>query len=373
MCVLHLLAPGSIGGAERVVEMLAAGQRAQGFDARVGAVIAGAAPPELERYLNALADAGVPVYRLRVGARRYGLERRRVGRLLAELRPQVVHTHGYRADVVDGVVAWRSGIAVVATAHGFTGGGWRNRCYEWIQRRTLRRLDAVVAVSHPMMRDLARAGLDGDRLHVVVNGWVPRHTPLPRSAARAALGLPGGALVVGWVGRISREKGLDVAIRALPALRDLPVVLAVVGGGPQARANRRLAGRLGVGAGVRWCGIVPEAGRLFGAFDVLLCSSRTEGTPIVLLEAMHAGVPIVATRVGGIPDLLTAQEASLVPAGRPDAIAAAVRDCVARREEAAARAAAARARLLRERDATRWVQEYSDVYHAAMRAARMRS
>jgi hypothetical protein len=76
--------------------------------------------------------------------------------------------------------------------------------------------------------------------------------------------------------------------------------------------------------------------------------------------------------VGGIPDLLTEEEASLVPPERPDAIAAALRDCATRGDAAAARAVAARGRLRQERDATRWVQAYGDVYHAAMHAARKR-
>jgi hypothetical protein len=81
MCVLHVLAPGSIGGSERVVEMLATAQRAQGFDARVGAVLTEDESPPVAAYLEALGRAGVPVYRVRVGARAYAKERRRLERL----------------------------------------------------------------------------------------------------------------------------------------------------------------------------------------------------------------------------------------------------------------------------------------------------
>src|SRR5713101_3623616 len=87
------------------------------------------------------------------------------------LRPAVVHTHGYRPDVVDAGAARRLGIPTVTTVHGFTGGGWKNRFYERVQRRSHRRFDAVVAVSRPLVEQLLRDGVPPRRLHLVQNAW----------------------------------------------------------------------------------------------------------------------------------------------------------------------------------------------------------
>jgi glycosyltransferase involved in cell wall biosynthesis len=171
---------------------------------------------------------------------------------------------------------------------------------------------------------------------------------------------------------VSREKGLDVAVRALPSLADLNLVLAVVGDGPERRSVEAAARKLGVQHRVHWCGVVSQAATAFRAFDALLCSSRTEGTPVVLLEAMDAGVPIVATAVGGVPDLLGKHTALLAAPENPEALAVALRDVCLRPASAQRRSAVARDRLERNGDVHRWVRAYDDVYRAAMRVARMR-
>lgn len=371
MRVLHLTAPGGLGGAERVVQMLATAQRARGIDAHVGAIITGPAPL-VDRYLTSLADAGVPTRAVRVPARAYGRERTLVRRVAADVAPDVVHTHGYRADVVDGGALRDGAAALVATAHGFTAGGPRNRAYEWVQRRAFRRFDAVVGVSPATADALRRSGVRADHVHMVINGWLPGAPPLPRDDARRALGLPLDAFVVGWVGRLSAEKGPDVFTRALPPLRDLPLQAAVLGDGVERARLVELAARLGVAPRMRWHGAVPDAAHLFRAFDVLVNSSRMEGTPIVLLEAMAAGTPIVATRVGGVPDLVGDGEALLVPSEDAGSLAAAIRDVRDRPDAAAARAASARERLHRELSVGPWVDAYQQVYGAARAAARRR-
>ena len=136
-------------------------------------------------------------------------------------------------------------------------------------------------------------------------------TPLSRADARRALGLPATGLIAGWVGRLSREKGIDVFIDALASLTDRTIHAAILGDGPErttesARAESIAPSRF------RWLGAVPDAARYFAAFDLFVLSSRTEGLPMVMLEAMAAGIPIVATNVGGIPDLLSSSEGMLV-------------------------------------------------------------
>jgi glycosyltransferase involved in cell wall biosynthesis len=163
--VLHVVAPAAFGGLERVVTMLAGGMRGLGHDVHVTAIVDGRGAEQ--SFLVALAAAGVPTRALAVPGRAYGTERAAIAQLCREIRPDVVHTHGYRPDVVDAGVARRLGIPIVTTVHGFTGGGWKNRLYEWVQCRAFRRFDAVVAVSRPLV-----AGGGGG------GGPPPRHPPL---------------------------------------------------------------------------------------------------------------------------------------------------------------------------------------------------
>lgn len=370
--VMHVLAPSSTGGLERMVQTLAAAQRADGRfeDVRVLALMrhgdAGA-----ERFAAPLRRQHVPVHLVSTPARAYATERAAIAAHCAAHRPDIVHSHGAHADVVSGGAGRSADAAAVTTMHGFAGGGPLNRGYEWLQRRSCRAKDAVVAVARPLATRLIAGGIPPERLHVVRNAWRPTEPPLTRPEARRALGLADSRFVVGWVGRVSHEKGLDVLLDAFPALASYCCHLAIVGDGRERPALERRVRDVGLGAkhAVSWHGEVPDAARLLPAFDVLVISSRTEGTPMVLLEAMAAHVPVIATRVGGIPDVIGEEEALLVPAEDPRAIAQAIghvqRDTFAAKQ----RATDAHARLQRESDLTRWVDRYDHVYRLARRAS----
>jgi glycosyltransferase involved in cell wall biosynthesis len=116
---------------------------------------------------------------------------------------------------------------------------------------------------------------------------------------------------------------------------------------------------------VSFHGEVTRASRVFPAFDLFVLSSRTEGTPITLLEAMHAGVPIVATAVGGVPDVVSAEEAVLIPAEDPAALASAIREVYANPADAAARADRARSRLEKDFSPAPWIEAYDRIYRTA--------
>jgi len=360
LTILHALAPARFGGLERVVQSLAAGQLARGHRMHIAGVLGSEEEPPA--FLADLERRGANVHLIAVPPRAYLAERNRVRELCRRLRPDVVHTHGYRPDVVAGSAARALGIPTVTTVHGFIGGGRRNRFYEWLQRRALRRFDAVVAVSRPLVERLEHSGIAPGRLHLVRNA-LANGTPLPsRRAARAALHVPVGAFHIGWVGRLSAEKGPDLMVEALAHLRDLPLLLAMIGDGRDGPALRRRAAELGVDDVTRWHGVVDSAARLFPAFDVFVLSSRTEGTPIALLEAVAAGVPVVATAVGGVPDVVSPLEALLVPPGDPTALAAAIRAVYTDRVAALERARAAAGRLRRELDFDSWISRYDAVY-----------
>ena len=365
LTVLHALAPGEYGGAESVIRMLTLGHRNRGHRVVVAATLESADGPAFPPWLDRLAAGGVEIERIVVPRWGYLQERRTLRSLVRRVKPDVVHTHGYRADLLAGSVARSLGVALVTTVHGFTGGNRKNRFYEWLQERAFRRFQAVAAVSREIAERVRRGGVDTGRIWVVPNAW----SPIPfdsRNDARAELGIADAAKVIGWVGRLSREKGLDVLLEALPYLMDLPIEVSVLGEGPERAALVTQTQQLGLTNRIRWHGSVREAARLFRAFDCFVLSSRTEGTPIVLLEAMAAEVPAVATTVGGVPDMLSEAECLLVKPEQPAALAEAIRRWLLDPIGAQERASAASRKVASVYALAPWLERYEALYRAAV-------
>lgn len=360
LTTIHVAAPAAYGGLETVVCELARGHAALGHRVHVISVVGTGD----DRSALAAGIPGVTVHVVAVPSRSYMRERAAVARIAQEVGAQVVHTHGYRPDVVDAGGARALGLPTVSTVHGFTGGDLKNRLFEWLQVRSLRCLDAVVAVSRPMADRLLRAGVSPERLHLIRNAWVANEPFLSRADARARLGVPESAPLVGFVGRLSAEKGADVLLDAVALLGPAAPMVAFIGDGPQAGALAVRSTAAGLESHVRWCGRIARAAPLLRAFDVVALSSRTEGTPMVLLEAMAAGVPVVASRVGGVPDVVSEKEAVLVAPEDPEALAQALRGALAEAGASAARAEAARDRVDREFAITPWLARYEALYRA---------
>jgi glycosyltransferase involved in cell wall biosynthesis len=364
--ILHVLAPGDFGGLESVVQALAVGQLRNGNRVRVVGVLDG---PTARggAFLAGLEAAGVETARVIAPRRGYRREQGVVGAVAREFRPDIIHTHGARCDVVDGVVARRLGVPVVSTLHGLTGSGWRAWLYRRLEMRAYRRFGAVVVVSRPLVERVRRSGVAESRIHFIPNAYLPPAAPaLDRAAARAKLRIEDGAFTVGWVGRLSHEKGADVMVDALAMISpEKPVLGVFVGTGRESSALASRAATLGTR--VRWAGAVPGAAAMLSAFDVVALSSRTEGTPMILLEAMGAGVPIVATAVGGVPDVVTPSEALLVAPESPAAMAGAIEAVRDDPGAAAVRAAAASRRLATHYAPERWLAAYDDVYQTLVR------
>ena len=265
-------------------------------------------------------------------------------RALRDAHPALAHVN--LTDQGDGLgplmAARLSRRPVVATLHLVIPN--RSRWRESVSRRSLSLPDLVVGVSESMAHYARCAGA---RTAVVLNGIVePELAPEPR----AALGLEAGQFIVGGIGRIDDQKGWDVLCRAASLVRrELPSVgFVVIGGGP-ALEQFRLDPSC---ADVRFVGYREHASALVRAFDVLALPSRYEGFGLAAVEAMYAGVPVVASDVGGLPEVV-ADCGVLVPPERPDLLASAivdlVRDPAVRAEYAARAGVRARATFTAER------------------------
>lgn len=360
--VLQLLPVLDAGGAQTVAGDLAVGLAAAGVESHIAGLIGNRAD---HPWLADMEARGVTVHRVSAPPRRYAQETAQVARIAHRIGASVVHSHTYRADVI----AWRvpdRPFAHVITAHGFTGGGWRNRAYEAFGRWLMARADATIAVSAALESQLRAAGVRPERLHRIANVLTPPAAE-SRAAARAALGLPADAVLVGFVGRFGREKGADQLLAACGAL-PVGTQVVLVGDGPERPALEALAAALPSGM-VHFAGLVPAAGRYLRAFDVVCLPSRTEGTPMVLLEALAAGVPAVAFGVGGIPDVLRDATEFLVPPGDVPALAARLTAVLGDRTGAAARAEAVARQRAAAADPSAWVAAHQRVYAGVMRGA----
>ncbi len=358
MRITQLFAPGPYGGLERVVTQLCAGLAGRNHDVTAVVIVeqGARAIPDL---VDDLIRRAVRVEVVRPEHRAYIRERRAVRALLGSIGPDVVHTHGYHADVLLRSVAQGLGIPTLATVHGFTGGKSKNRLFEWLQRRSLGRMDRAVAVSDPIARRLVAAGVSRSRIRVIRNAWAAPGAFLAREAARERLGIDRGARVIGWVGRLTPEKGPDVAVEALS--RSAPdLTLSVLGDGRMEGRLRERSRELGLESRICWHGALPNAWQYFRAFDAYCLSSHTEGTPLALLEAMAAGVPVIATRVGGVPDVVSESEAFLLPDGDAAGIAFAMD--AATREDQAAMVERAGRRLTSQFALDPWLAAYEELY-----------
>jgi glycosyltransferase involved in cell wall biosynthesis len=193
------------------VQALATGHARQGLDVSVISLLVpgNAAGHPFSRPLK---PAGVRVHELEFPSKAVFRERRAVRELLRMICPDVVHTHWYRPDVLHATTARRLGIPTVTTEHGSSKLGGKTAVYEWIQRASFRRFQAIVAVSMPIAERLVLEGVPRSKVHLIPNGWAGGVDFLDRASARRRLGLPNDRPVVGYVGRLIPAKGPDVFV-----------------------------------------------------------------------------------------------------------------------------------------------------------------
>ena len=233
----------------------------------------------------------------------------------------LLHSHKFEGSMWGALLARAARRPLVAHEHTFDGRQSRRRTfgYRYLIAPTASR---ILCVSGPVAASLVAEGVAPDLLEVVPNG-VPIEGLLDRESARAELGVEPVGVVIGFVGRLRREKRHELALQALALLRreGHDVTLCCVGDGPRLEELRVLAEQLGVGEHVRWSGEVPNAGRLVSAFDVAVLCSEYEGMPLAALEFLVAGIPLVATAVGSLPQLLADGGGTVVPPGDARALA----------------------------------------------------
>ena len=314
MVIAHVLSSFGLGGQERVALDLAKQQRAAGHNVLVVSLASLPEGPNAENFRA----AGI---RTETVAKSPGVDASapvRLGALLRKARVRVVHTHNPHALIYGAPAAMLARASVVHTKHGMNPDTTRRL---WLRRVASILLDACVAVT-PALAKVARRNRECDPalLHVIRNGIDMAHfspSVETRRQVRAELGIPEDAWVVGTVGRLAPEKDQALLVEAMAPLLDQRRHLVIVGDGPEHEALRLRITATWRSEFVHMTGARTDVEQLLAAFDVFALTSKSEGLPLVLLEAMATHLPVVASAVGGIPDAIEhGVTGFLFPAGR---------------------------------------------------------
>ncbi|MDR5727775.1 MAG: glycosyltransferase [Terriglobia bacterium] len=326
--VLHLIGSNLVGGPEKQILHHAEDMQDSEYRLAIGSFHDLRERPEL---LVAAEQRNIPTVCLPGGVRLDLVSQ--LSRILSGRKGSLLCTHGFKANVVGYLAARATNTLHVAFVRGFTAENMRVIFYEMLERQALKRAQRVVCVSEKQAEQIA--ALRGSRRApiVVKNAMLPpysrQHDGEP--ASRSSIGIPDNAFVFGSVGRLSQEKGHRFMISAFHQLcakapANAPLFLIVVGDGHEQKPLEQQASQLGIREKVYFAGFQGNCTEWMRLLDCVVQPSLTEGTPNTVLEALCLKVPVIASAVGGIPDLIVdGRNGLLVPSANIPRLAAAMK------------------------------------------------
>ena len=285
-------------------------------------ILGGAEAEAPNSFVAAAREAGIEVDVL---SERFRFDTRVAAQLrevVARRAPDIIETHMVKSHFLVKTLGFGRRLPWVAYHHGYTTTDLKMRLYNQLNRWTLPSASRVITVCEPFARQLARSGVAREKISVRHNSISPAPPPGADEvdALRRRLGLNGEERIILSVGRLSREKGHVDLVEALGELRrlnaGLDFKLLIVGEGPERERVERAGVSVGVGDRIVFAGHTDDVRPFYSLADVLVLPSHSEGSPLVLLEAMSAGLPVVATRVGGVPEIVSDGESALLVAPR---------------------------------------------------------
>ena len=357
--VLYLITELSMGGAQRALLHLLGGINRERFTPTVACLYNG--DGEIAHEIQTL---DIPVF----DARMYGkTDLMALNRLYQHVRSQrltILHTSLFHANLPGRIIGRWTGVPIIISSERTMAmeSEWRYRLNRW----TFGNVDRVVAVSREVGEFcITHIGLPVQKMVVIHNGVDIPTLPLDaREQARLELGLSQDALVCGAVSRLELVKGIDDLILAFAQVGTaLAAHLVIVGDGPERRHLEQVVQELGVTDRVIWVGYSANIPSLLSAFDIFVQPSLHEGLPNTVLEAMAAGLPVIATRVGGTPEMvLNGETGMLVPKSDPDSLADAITPLLGNPEARESMGRAGRQRVQQHFTVEEMVQKTEQLY-----------
>ena len=307
--VLQLISSGGYYGAENMLLNLCASQQKAGCQNSL-MIFYNVHVPNVEFYERAR-RRGLSVRMVHCQGRADWRAVRQIEECIQEDGMQLLHTHGYKADLYGYVAARRSGKPIVATCHNWVGGTAALGIYNHLDRMALKRFHGVAAVSDSVAQRLLASGVPASKIRTIANG-IDVQT-FERARPSPALNFD-GSKVVGMVARLDLRKGFEYLLRAARelcgAFPELKVV--IVGEGPDRSEIEGMIQRLGLQSTVILAGQHSDMPAIYAAMDIFVLPSLNEGLPMTILEAMAASKPVIATRVGAIPKVIQDGETGLL-------------------------------------------------------------
>jgi glycosyltransferase involved in cell wall biosynthesis len=311
MKVLQLISSGGYYGAESMLLNLCVSQQRAGCH-NTPALFYNDHRPNIELYERARRD-GLEARIVRCRGRVDSSTICAIRELIREGPADLVHTHGYKADLYGYLAAHRECKPVVATCHNWVGGTAPLGVYNFLDRMVLKKVSAVAAVSSRIAQNLVACGVASNRVRVIANGVDADAMNCSPPASILSANLQ-GEKVIGMVARLDLQKGFEYLLRALSELGDWlrTVRVIVVGDGPDRAAIQGMVQASGLQSRVLFAGQRSDMPAVYSLMDIFVLPSLDEGLPMTVLEAMAAGKPVIATRVGAIPTVVRDGETGLL-------------------------------------------------------------
>jgi len=343
--VMHIIEDLENGGAERVLITLVSGLDSKRFRPVVCCLT------KKGRMAAELEARGIPVAAMNKRPKIDLAMLFRLRQMMREQKIAIVHTHVFTANLWGRLAAILAGVPVLIT-HEHSTFTVENRYRRWIESGLMRRTHKMIAVSENLRRRLVSEGrLAPDAVMTIHNGLrlhSSRLNETRREQLRQELGLQKFAHLIGTVGRFEPRKNYPLLIAAMTMVlqRHPDTALLMIGAGPEEEKLRQQARDAGINEKVIFTGYRSDIADLLGVMSTFCLSSTTEGISMAILEALLGGVPVVATQVGGNPEIIPDREYGvLVPSGDATALAAALSETLANREAALQMAARGQARV----------------------------
>lgn len=291
-----------------------------------------------------------------------------IGKLREVIRANdihILHTHGYKTDILGALAVRGTACRIVATPHGWSAdAGWKLQCYEALNRVAFRFHHAVVPLSADLHAGLAESPGLGGKLHLIRNGVDLSEVDAAVAKPDVLAGFRGsGRFLFGYIGQLIPRKGLTTLLQAFSALREEQAHLLIVGEGEQRAELERLAARSGLSDRVSFAGYRADRLDLLKCFDAFVLPSTLEGIPRCILESMAARVPVIASDIPGSTDVVTDGLTGMTfPVNNPAELAIRMRKAIHSREQVAIMAAAAEKRVREEYSAEAMAGAYARLY-----------
>jgi len=242
----------------------------------------------------------------------------------------LIHTHGYLADLLGYLVSKKVKLPIISTCHGFIYDGMKLKLFYNLDIRVLRSFDKIISVSDSLKTDLINKNVPADKISLIENTpelITTNDRQEMRYKLRKKFSVKSNEILLGYIGRLSEEKGLCYLIESIKSLDDTThkFKLILIGKGCQDTKLKLLSDKYRISSKVIFAGFQKDIDSWLAAIDIFILPSLTEGTPMVLLEAMSHGVPCIASAVGGVPLLIeSGVDGILVQPGNPSEINSAI-------------------------------------------------